>query len=174
MSRARDLASRGGLIQISPSSVSTSSGPAVLSPSGTISLTNVASISFNNVFSSTYTNYRVDVNLTSTSVGFDPLLSLQSSASLHYWRKSQNETVTTGANVASWNFMRQAAGGASCVIDFMSPNLNAATFGISRFADNDLFFGYSSLTRTASVETGFGITFQGANGTIRIYGYNNG
>lgn len=161
-------------VPVTPASVSVGSGSATVSGNGQISFSSVSSVTVNNCFSSTYTNYRIDVNINSSSGGFDPLFSLQSSASLHYWRKSQNETVTTGSNLSSWNFMRQAAGGAACVIDIMSPNLNTTTFGLSRFADNDLFFGYSSLTRTSSVETGFSITFQGATGTLRVYGYANG
>jgi hypothetical protein len=174
MTRARDVASNGGLVTIIPGALQVGGGTASVSSNGKITLTNVTNLSVYDAFSSKYDNYRIIFGFTSASGGQDPVMGV-GSATLHYWRKSQNETVSNANGAAGWNFMRSGPGGGGAVVDLINPFLaSSPTFGLSRFADNDLFFGYSSLTKTADSNTYFTVTMGGITGSIRIYGYNNG
>lgn len=174
MTRSRDVATRGGLTAIIPSSVNVSSGTVSVSANGKITMAGVNSITVYDAFNANYDNYRITVNLTSATTSADPLMHI-GPATLHYWRKIQNGSEITANNVSGWNFMRQTStGGAVAAIDLMQPFVNTVTIGLSRFGDNELFTGYSSLIRTAESINYFGVTFTGVTGTLRVYGYNNG
>lgn len=78
MTKARDLASGGfGLVLMKPSSVvnGTDNGK------GTVSFSGISSVSLNGVFNSTYTNYRLLVNLTSVTADNDSFVRLRASGS---------------------------------------------------------------------------------------------
>ena len=69
MTRARDLASRGGLTQIIPTSITVGSGTGSVSANGSITLTGATNISLINCFSSTYDNYKFIFSGTSATAG---------------------------------------------------------------------------------------------------------
>ena len=70
MTRSRqtaDWGSRAGLAKIVPSSVAVGSGTGSASTTGLVTFTTVSSVSLNNVFTSTYSNYRIMIDFTSST-----------------------------------------------------------------------------------------------------------
>jgi hypothetical protein len=70
MTRSRqtaDWGSRAGLAKIVPSSVAVGSGTGSASTTGTVTFTAVSSVSLNDVLSTTYDNYQIRVNFTSST-----------------------------------------------------------------------------------------------------------
>jgi hypothetical protein len=168
VTRAREIASQGGLVLLNTTTFSAQS-----------------SVSFNNVFSSTYTHYKVVWNGTS-STGFSPI---------NLRARSNATDVTSGYYCASrWDSYNGTSGSsdvsnggfATLFIGWSIPtNFHFDTFATG----NDLFFtglGHGTdvrVTRMAGVGggaggvpvTGFTIfpTSGTITGTFRIYGYRN-
>jgi hypothetical protein len=70
MTRSRqtaDWGSRAGLAKIVPSSVAVGSGTGSASTTGLVTFSAVSSVSLNNVFTSTYSNYRIMIDFTSST-----------------------------------------------------------------------------------------------------------
>ena len=127
MGRARDLAnilsSSGnvaldnelGLSLITPTSIAVTSGSGLISTTGTVSFTSASAISLNNVFSSTYTIYKLLINLDSNSADATIYLKMRSG--------------TTDASGANYNLGRD--------------QINRTGSAITSVAQNDVSTGFS-------------------------------
>lgn len=196
MSKSRDIASRGGLTQVIPTSVSVGSGSATVATNGNISFSSATSISVNGCFSSTYDNYRIVLQYRLTS----------SAGANGYFQLRSNGTNETGTNYA-WAGRRMISwGGASgdllnnsqtsfpvvemysgdlmvsSSIDITSPNKvmytqtnGSGTVGGTGSGTNYGLGVYGGILRTTAQYDGISFSLtDAATGTIRIYGYNNG
>lgn len=170
--------------QIATTAFVQASGGLVLITSQSFSA--ASAVNVNNCFTSTYDNYLVELNVTSTSatavfIYLRMRASGSDAATAYYWSQvytSWNTTVAgTGAsNAAQWavNYVT-TAGPVGSVINIQSPNLAQRTMlhgtGSSDAAPT-ISSGYHN---TASQYDGFSVypasgTF---TGTIRVYGYRN-
>jgi hypothetical protein len=188
MTRSRqtaDWGSRAGLAKIVPSSVAVGSGTGSASALGTVTYTGVSSVSLNDVFNSTYTNYRI-VGEFSSSTDQEVFLRLRASGSdlsTSVYRvgllqlgvgiaSALSATANTSYNslYLSNNGSAQAAG---FVADIVAPNKTQAKFFSSQGTGR---LGYWSVAQIqdASAYTGFTILCTGGTtmtGTISVYGY---
>jgi len=102
MTRSRqtaDWGSRAGLAKIVPSSVAVGSGTGSSDALGNVTFSGASSITLRNVFSSTYKNYKVVVNVATTSTDMDLQL-----------RVGNSGTADTTAN-SQWTYwLRNTAG----------------------------------------------------------------
>jgi hypothetical protein len=98
-----DWGSRAGLAKIVPSSVAVGSGTGSASALGTVTFTGASSIALNTVFSSTYQNYKVIINITTTAADADLILRFRSGVTDNadnnsqwaYWLRN-----TSGSNLS--------------------------------------------------------------------------
>jgi hypothetical protein len=169
MTRARDVASQGGLVLIS----STTIGSAV------------SSVVISNAFSATYDNYKILVSGGTASANTDIDLKLGASATGYYYGRSAivyssgSQSNYNGNNVSSFigGIGKGESTGLHLVADLISPFLAKNTIVASYFIDGQTagFAGsyagfhnsavsYSDLTVTVSTGTMTG-------GTLKVYGY---
>jgi hypothetical protein len=191
MTKARDLANGGfGLVLIKPSTVvnGTDNGK------GTVSFSAQSSITLRNVFSSTYTNYRVLVDITTTSTDMDLLLRFGNSGSADttanyyyaYWARTNGGVDDSRqGNGTTSNFLApmetySGNGFTSVSADIHKPFLATETQGISQYATvnqaGSVVFGSGGFWKGSSTSWSdlFILTSTGtATGTIQVYGYNN-
>jgi hypothetical protein len=135
MTRSRqtaDWGSRAGLAKIVPSSVAVGSGTGSSDTLGTVTFSGASSISLNSCLSSTYSNYRIILNITSFSANNYPMLRLRSgttdNSSTNYnaafiERASTNATVSGYAGSSSTGFQLgyTVNNGNFNVLDLFSP-----------------------------------------------------
>jgi hypothetical protein len=184
---------RTGLNVVVPSSVAVGSGSATLSANGQVTFTGASSVSLNSCFTSTYDSYQIVLSCRNGSAN-DQGLTMQfrnagsNIAGTAYFKNQIQSYGTTVAATASnatsnWNF-------GSCSQTWF----NQTTATISnpalaqskvmqfqcvhpQFAFNalDSYTGYG-FNSTATAYDGLTITVASGtiNGTIRVYGYNNG
>ncbi len=179
MTRARDVATQGGLTLILNQAFTT-----------------ISELSIDNIFTSTYRDYRIIINTDSSSVlNADLLLRL---------RRNGADDTTNNHNQASW-FVTDTAGSGSwessggrnfitlfkmdnplnaygsIVMDILNPQVQKFTMvsGLSNFGQsgaNNLRFAMNSAKFVGTTQfDGFKIstTSGTATGNIRIYGYRN-
>jgi hypothetical protein len=169
MTRARDIATQGGLVLLNSTT-----------------FTAQTTIQFNNLFSSTYDNYlidyRVDTLVADTlylkmSIGGTPTSGTTNYAhSRNYWTTTQNALNNGGSNgIDSIPFASLSAGGvASGSINVFSPfRASPTTFqGISNYTTlGEIMYARHSLSTSYD-----GLTFTCSNalsGTLKIYGKRN-
>jgi hypothetical protein len=179
MTKARDLANGGfGLVLVKPSSVvnGTDNGK------GTVSFSAQSSVSLNDVFNSTYTNYRIVMNLSGSG---DLTLRVRASgtdAATGYEgnniRMIYNSTTITGQaetgggstslllgqleTVQNWGFF----------VDVSNPFNGIKTSFVWNASSAGYFYSGAKWHNTQSPYTGFTIFGTSMGGTISVYGYN--
>jgi hypothetical protein len=179
-----------GLVPIVPPTVNVSGGTATANTLGTITFTTATSISLNSVFTSTFANYRIILNLDSTSVGTDVAMRVRSagtdltSGTYQYSKGLMNSAAyavdfqTSSTNI---NFGRSSGtGGVLATLDIASPQLAQYTKlnGLYAQGSSPIWFGstYANVGNTTSYD-GFTMYPQtGASnmtGTVQIFGYNS-
>ncbi len=169
MTRAREIASQGGLVLIS----STTIGSAV------------SSVTVNNAFSATYDNYKILISMGVGSAG-DASLSLQlgSNTAGYYmaaaYVKYSNSVVTGAATNNGSNWLRAchiSTGGVVGNIDIMSPFLTKFTSFASdgiQFLTGGEYAKQGGWHNSATSFTDFTLTPNTGTitgGTISVYGY---
>lgn len=192
MTKARDVASRGGTNVVIPTSiVRGASGSASVSANGEVTFTGTESISLNGVFTSAYKNYRIIWNTTADSGG---------SPTTQFLIRSSNSDLTAG-NYYMGGFKNNPFSGTVNVFSHSGQGysqLISVTPSVGTVATIDFSYGGSSgasmwntaFNGRASAEIGFtgsgyhasaahdGFTIKLSTstmtGTVRIYGYNNG
>jgi hypothetical protein len=197
MSRARDVAKQGGLVQVIPTSIAVGSGSGSVAANGKITFTSVSSLTINGCFTSVYDNYLFELRyLQNTATGN------------HYWQTSLSGTpaatnyggngVSAYANNLSGNLFVTGAGAYSGTklgignLGAGSPGIITATVSNPALAEMTLYIAnhYLQGTGAGGNTTGFiggvhttATAYDGMylstdagtlTGTVRIYGYNNG
>lgn len=191
MTRARDVSSRGGLMQVIPTSVTVGSGSASVAANGAITFSNVSSIIINNCFSSKYDNYRI-------------MISNATQASAQGYLKWQVASNGSAISTATYNHERIYAQGTSlgsvsgtgltsapftavgtvenfATLELAGPFLLVPTKGISQgnySAPGTPFYSeyHTTYHSNSSSYDGLSLVLEQStlSGTLRIYGYNNG
>lgn len=193
MTKARDVSSRGGLTQVIPTSVAVGSGSATVGANGAVTFSGASSIAVDGCFTSTYNHYKVIFFISGKSTSAQAILKLRTAGStiggVTYRQQSQRSYGTTidsyPYNSGTSEFLAPAGTGngqqAMWSMEFINPaNASAATFWNGQwFAyDSANFVGNSSqgAEYTSASRDGFIVTMGAGtmDGTIRIYGYNNG
>jgi hypothetical protein len=192
MTRARDLASRGGLTQIIPTSVTVSSGTASVAANGAITFSTAQNLTLDGIFSSSYRNYRLLFSgVASSNVSMNFVYRYLSSGtptdfgSLYYTQKLYSGGSTTTSvrvsNAANGTLPDVGVDQSVHSTDFYTPNISGqyachtsqGTYVPS--VGGIEYDNFGGLCATATQMTG--IKFSGAmnyTGIIHVYGYNNG
>jgi hypothetical protein len=190
MSKAKDLASKTGFIQISPTGIiKGASGTASVTANGSVVFSGTESIRLSGVFSSGFENYRIIFNGVSTAASslYFNLYNGTTLANTGYTYYTTYQSTSSGplrytlGNVSS---------GAFGIINTLSIAVSADIFGPALAARTSMLTNYvssgSSIDETgmqqvfhavSSSYDGFQIgtgTTNTLTGTIRVYGYNNG
>jgi hypothetical protein len=199
MTRARDVATQGGLVQVVPTSISVGSGSGSVSGNGAITFTGASTISLNNCFTSTYDNYKFicDLALNEAANGANQLrLRLRTSSGddssniynggySHTYYGATSFSIGGGVQPGTYlpiNTQYYHTGAVSETFDIVGVNGSNRRefFGVSHGGDGasgsgGFFAGATYIT--SNIHTG--ITFYSSSsgtftGTIKIYGYDNG
>jgi hypothetical protein len=178
-----------GLTLITPTSIANTSGTASIGANGTVSFSGASSISLNGVFSSTYDNYRIIVNVTSSSTNFDPLwLRMRSgttdnSSSNYRWQQRYfayggsggDGTTTTGTGFALASVDTGTTSiGMKVSADVIGPFVTSNTsYSYQGTQYSYGFYGNGIMTVSTSYD-GCSIVPNSGNvtGTLSVYGYN--
>jgi hypothetical protein len=177
-----------GLRNVVPTSIQVGTGSATVNANGTVSFSGATSISLNNVFTSTYTNYYVNISISSSSASSTLNWRMRSSGadntgSFYYTGGTfARITGTTGSfatNGTNSGFFSWLNGEAYVSLNLANPALPVRTNGYSNALANDgaslagISCGQSHFVTTAYD----GITiFPGTGnmtGTIQVFGYTN-
>lgn len=183
-----------GLVQVVPTSVSVGSGTGSVTSNGAVSFNSASSITINNCFNSSYDNYIAEIWISataSTTSSTGLLVQLTSSgtpnAGNYYWSYSGNTgggVILNNGTAAGSNFQyaHDVSGRISSELLFTYPYAQTETRMISRTNYQVTSTGHTGNT-TGGCGHYTGGQFDGfkfmlsvgiMNGTIRIYGYNNG
>ena len=170
MTRARDVASQGGLVLVNSTTFTAQS-----------------SISLNNVFSATYNNYSIDLNVTSVSsngsLGFrigssgTPITtSTYYAGGLYSYTASTTGAFSSGAGTYGYLGGIDAGSQSCTTFRIMNPYLAQKTGYFSDhviLANNGYFYKYGGLnTNSTSYTDCFIVPTAGTiTGTIQVYGY---
>ena len=177
------VSTASGLQLIVPGSVAVGSGTGSANTAGYVSFSGSSSVSLNNVFSSTYDNYRIVVNVDSTSASNEIWLRLRLSGTdtnTNYYRSGWY--VTNANTSGTWYVGNPGSevilvdGGTdtkTASVDVYYPNKNTETnfSGFSRAPAQSNTFGCHQYSTTQF--TGFSlITSTGTMaGNVAVYGY---
>jgi len=177
-----------GMRLIVPTSVSVGSGSGSANAAGFVTFSGASSVSLNGVFSSTYDNYRIVVNVTSSSTNFDPLwLRMRSgttdnSSSNYRWQQRYfayggsggDGTTTTGTGFALASVDTGTTSiGMKASADVIGPFVTSNTsYSYQGTQYNYGFYGNGIMTVSTSYD-GCSIVPNSGNvtGTIGVYGY---
>jgi hypothetical protein len=188
MTRARDLASRSGLIQVIPTGVvKGASGSASVNANGTVTFTGTESIALDGCFSSSYNNYRVITEITSavaTELWFQ-LRSGGTTDSTSPYNAMGNFTTLTGSTslinfTGSYMYLGPCGSYGNHSWDITGPFSASKFTGLAGVGVGPL----STTTRGGFITGNCGInkSFDGFRiypaggtwtGTVTVYGYNN-
>ena len=191
MTKARDLANGGfGLVLIKPSTVvgGTDNGK------GTVNFSAASSISLNDVFSSTYDNYRIIMNLTTsstnTSIAWRARVSGADNSSSNYmWNKllwNSNSTPGTATNgsggLTTWGYFGEAGQTSATSLVEMEINGMFASTRAKSISSTSTDDGATGITQirwgggmnvTTSYTSISLIPVSGTiTGSVSVYGYN--
>ena len=192
MTKARDLANGGfGLVLIKPSSVvgGTDNGK------GTVNFSAQNSVALNNVFSSTYQNYKVIINITTTAADADLILRFRSGTSDNadnnsqwaYWlRNNSGNNLSFDAINSNYIFLGSMETYTNTrltnvAVDIYNPFVAAETGGNVQISTVNTSgaptFGAGGFIKGSSTSwNGFVIGSSNSTnitGSLQVYGYNN-
>jgi len=192
MTKARDLASRGGLVSVIPTSITKgASGSASVSANGLVTFTGTESILLNGVFNSTYQNYKLILNVSSCSLGgagttirYRYAVGGTVNSTANYWFNNYGSSswgdatpaFLAGASVTSGEIGFTVASSHS-IFDIINPAvvdysyMIGSAVGIAPTSTRPNLFFLTTVFDGIQFFPGSGGTF---TGTACIYGYNNG
>jgi hypothetical protein len=178
----------GGLIQVVPTSVAVGSGSGSVDSIGNVTFTGASSISLNGCFTSTYDNYRIIINLETTSSGTTSSLRFRASgtdnsssnyAYSYHFLTTANTTYTQGnANTTTSFRIGFSDGGTDmAIIDVFNP-MKAFRTGYQSVFNGKEVANFTSERNQGqmSVTTAYdGFTYfqNSMAGTIRVYAYSD-
>lgn len=190
---ANATTNRAGLVPVSPTSVTVGSGSATISSSGLVTFNNTSTLLLNGVFNANYRNYRMILNMNSSSADYDLAARwstngtastagtyfnagerrTQGGASISYGGGPFATQWFIGGGQASYN-----SGTLRASIDIYSPFIVSATYAISNaFSTNPDSSGFNLYNTGNAQETtsrdGIQIypTSGNITGTLQVYGY---
>lgn len=182
---------RVGLVNVSPQSVTTSSGSHSVTALGKVNFTGVTSISLNGVFSSVYDNYRIVTRITAaTGSGFTNFrlrVGTTDTVGTAYFQAGIG-TRTSGATLSlanlsagSWipSYIFTSSSISASTMELYSPQIaNLTMFNLNAFSQDGTSALQSSLGGYHSSTTlfdGFTLSATAGNitGTIQVFGYND-
>jgi hypothetical protein len=185
----------GGLVQIVPTSITTTGGSGSISSTGNVSFTSASAISLNSCFSSTYDNYKILINTTGMSTNLECRFRLRSSgtdASGSNYSGGGFYNYSSGATVGGLNYNGATFytfGGAGTILNSAAPARNLFVIDISKpfIASETMWNSFISNQDTggfrATIQGNLhdaGISYDGFSiftstgtftGTITVYGY---
>ena len=176
-----------GLVSIVPTSVAVGSGSATVSTNGLVTASACTSVSLNGVFSSSYTNYRLTVNMTSTAGSTVMRLRLRVAGTDTTSSTYRSQTFytsgagTSAAGITSTGFTADATGRLNTMIsgDIFNPFTVTTTLINTLWAPYDTPTDFTSgfVQGLQTDSTSFdGITLYGTggnlSGNVLVQGYN--
>jgi hypothetical protein len=190
MSRARDNAKQGGMVQVIPTSVTVGSGTATVAANGQIIISGASNLVINGVFSSRFENYKMvmsQVSVTTGTAGIYMKMSKSgtSSDTLYYGHSVYGLYSGTTIyslnrnNSADWQMITVAtatdtSGG---FVEFQSPFVSSSRTSIQHIGSNyDASWTVHGLHNVKDNYDGIRLipSASAINTTIRFYGYNDG
>ena len=190
MTKARDVASLGGLTQVVPTSVTVGSGTATVSANGQILISGASNIVINGIFSSRFENYKLIMSQVGLATGVNAIYlrlakSGVSSDTLYYahtvYGLYSASTVYGNSrnNNADWMLITVAstADTSGGFVDFESPFVASSRTSIQHLGSNyDASWSANGLHNVKDSYDGIRIIPGGStlSGSFRVYGYNNG
>jgi hypothetical protein len=184
MTRARDVATQIGLVQVVPTSVTVGSGSASVSANGQITLSSALNIRLNGIFTSTYKNYRIVMDVTGAGWVSARMASNGSEVNnneYNYFRMEVNQdggpSRSYATNVSATQYCFVGADKTLHVMDITSPFAAEKTSAIGIFntwGAYDIAANLSWMHNLANSYDGLALIDTAITGTIRVYGYDNG
>ena len=194
MTRSRqtaDWGSRAGLAKIVPSSVAVGSGTGSADSLGNVTFSGCSSVSLNDVFSSTYRNYKIIIDLTSSSATSDVVMRMRAAgvdttgSSYRVQRLRNISTTVTGQADSSgtddWFIGENVTGadGGSSFYDvtMITPNVAKYTnfYSITHnYNTASIGMFIAGVLRDSTQYDGFSIFPLSGNitGSLSVFGYN--
>lgn len=176
----------GGLVPITPSSVTLTGGTGSVSNNGTTTFTTVTNLTLNGVFTPAFSHYKLLIDFTNSSIGEVnysrmSLSGTPSSANSYKIRGTQQTSNTSPTN---WGFDATAftfgrgAGDSAISLDVFNPQsvkrtrINGQMFG---YVTNETAWTFSGTLDTSVQYDGFNIFPNSGSitGNIQVYGYRN-
>jgi hypothetical protein len=175
-----------GLVPVNPASVNHSGGSVTVSTNGTINFTGVTSLTLNDVFTSTYRNYRLVLDFTSSANGANATLQFRNNlttltgtnyaAGFPYLATGTWVVTGSGIGLTSTNLFVDTTEQNIVTADFLAPAIATlrtqfiGTFGRVRNV-GIITGGYTSAAET----DGFVLTMSTGTftGSLAVYGYTN-
>ena len=185
MTKARDNASQGGLVLLTPGSATNGT----VGSSGGVTFTGVASITVNNVFSSAYDNYKLVFYINSATASGNVTLQLTSGGTattttcknITIGINEANSTVTYTGNSTSANLGYVASGSVAeyqIAVDILQPflteykTLTGGGTSINSAINNVVGQIYNANFRFATSHDGFKVNMPAnCTGKLFVYGY---
>lgn len=176
-----------GLVPVVPTSISVSSGSASVDTTGLVSATGWGTLKLQGVFTSAYRNYRVILDIQSTSIATEitgDLLTGSTTSGTAYrtWRPITGLTANTNViynynDGVNWFNMGRSSATYGCltIADIFAPNVSGT---YKRFLGQTIEYGYQmfpgALNGTTAAYDGFQLAVSGTatTATVRVYGYN--
>ena len=188
-STAVALDSELGLSLITPTSITATGGTGSIGATGAVTFSGCTAISLNGIFNSTYDNYKIIYQGTSSSAGAEVFIRFRASgtdnsSNLYYSNRQGSFAYNTGHFSSSTNPGTQSIGivagdfttrGSLAVLEISSPFLTKGTF--LKFISNWGYFNAHGSVMHDSTTQFDGISFYpnsgNETGIIRVYGYRN-
>jgi microcystin-dependent protein len=184
---ADSTTNKSGLVPIIPTSISVSSGSGSVNSTGLVTATGWGTLKIQGVFTGAYRNYRVILDVQSTSVATEitgDLLTGSTVSGTQYrtWRPITGLTANTNViynynDGVYWFNMGRSSGTYGCltIADIFAPNVSGT---YKRFLGQTIEAGYQmlpgALNGTTAAYDGFQLAVSGTatTATVRVYGYN--
>lgn len=183
MTRARDVATQGGLVLLTPGSAT----GGTIGATGGITFSSVASVTISNIFSSAYKNYRIvctdmawsansnhmsmqmDASGTSRTTGYYQ-------AGIGNWYNAASTQYYNVSNGSAFQYLIYTAStvvGSSCIIDVINPYETSITLIQSNSISDQIYANYIGGQVGGGSYNGFKLfpTAGTFSGTIKVYGY---
>jgi hypothetical protein len=173
----------GGLVPITPTSISVDSGSGSVATGGEISFSGATAVRVNGVFTSTYKNYRVVANFSASGaadITFRARASGTDLAGNNYMYAKANsasttysiQTYTTNGNLINLARVNGSGFWTATNFDINSPELAQTTQITGQWVDGAFYGNCWASVLTLTQYDGFSIFGATITGTLKVYGYN--
>jgi hypothetical protein len=165
VTRAREIASQGGLVLLNATTVGTA----------------VSSVTFNDIFSSTYDNYLITYNGGTSTTTNSLFLRLGATTTNYYynivgntWSPTANNTGGTTASAFDYTGGHNSTNGPNARIEVQSPFLAKRTVVSSQYVETTGGYTMYGMLNNTTSYTSFILSPSSGTltgGTIKVYGY---
>jgi hypothetical protein len=190
MTRARDVSSRGGLIQVIPTSLTVGSGSGSVGPNGAVTFSGASSVTLNGCFTANYDSYKIVFSNIIGTQGAAPNLRIGSAAAGYYACQTSGSANYSGSTILvsqinngsgfECGMVYDGSSRSGATLEIQNPFLSVITAFQSIGTDSRTGGAgarvVSGFLNNTTSYTDFYVGSGGGNfsGTIRVYGYNNG